>query len=406
MIDVTVYFTVGHDNEYWSGIPRERALEWTRVFLRRRPSVPGTIIWRVAPNLEQGIPAGFTDWARRAEVAEAIGFTPETYEALHAALDGIDPTAFPAHPDNHLITTGLVPVRPFDADRWSSWNARVDAGTSAHAVTRELLGASVRASLAVPEDELGRTIDLADWSFLSPVILHAPHAGTRVRNSALEAFTVSRDELEEQQRLLTDHATDRMIGLAGVTSRIAAGLSRLAVDVERVEGEQEEMEAVGMGGLCTHGTDQQPIRALSSSDRTSLLGYLHTSGSLFADLVDRVLERQGRAVILDVHSFQKDPLPSELHADDRRPELCIGVDPGHTPPALMEAVRAAFDGWDIAVNETFRGSYVPLRHLGDPQVSSVTLEIRRDRYIDADGEVQHDAVLDIARRIRAVVAAV
>ncbi len=143
MSDVPVYFSVGDDNQYWSGIPRERALEWTQIFLRRRPSVPGTIIWRVAPNLEQGIPAGFTDWARRAEVAEAIGFTPETYEALHAALDEINPSAFPAHPDNHLITTGLVPVRPFDADRWSTWNERVNAGASADAVTRELLATFV-----------------------------------------------------------------------------------------------------------------------------------------------------------------------------------------------------------------------------------------------------------------------
>jgi N-formylglutamate amidohydrolase len=165
------------------------------------------------------------------------------------------------------------------------------------------------------------------------------------------------------------------------------------------------MEAVGMGALYTHGTHRQPIRTLDDAEGARLLDDFHAYGQLFAALVDRVLERWGRAVILDVHSFPKDPLPYELHADDRRPELCIGVDPVHSPPSLVEVVRASFDGWDIAVNEPFRGSYVPLPHLGDPRVSSVMLEIRRDRYLRADGSTTR-AVRDIGRRLRRIIAGV
>ncbi len=260
--------------------------------------------------------------------------------------------------------------------------------------------------IRAPDDELGSTIQILDATESSPVVLHAPHAGRTFPVSCLAAFTASREELAREHRLLADHATDRIVMLAGAGSRISAGLSRLIVDVERFEGDAEEMNAVGMGVLYTHGSDRQPIRTIDDAERERLLDYFHVYGDLFGDLVDRALEEHGRSIVLDVHSFGTKALPYELHASDRRPELCIGVDDARTPPALVDAVRAAFDGWEIAINEPFRGTYVPLLHLADPRVSSVMLEIRRDRYLRDDGSTDDDAVRDIGRRLRRIVAEV
>lgn len=138
MDDVPVYFSLA-DDEHWAGIPRSRALEWTRVFLRWQPSVPGTIIWMVRPNLEKGVPAGFTDWARRAEVAESLGFTPASYAALQEALDAIDPIEHAAHPDNHLVKHGIKAVRPFDVERWRAWPRFVGDGLDPVSATSLLL---------------------------------------------------------------------------------------------------------------------------------------------------------------------------------------------------------------------------------------------------------------------------
>ncbi|MGN6408761.1 MAG: N-formylglutamate amidohydrolase, partial [Curtobacterium sp.] len=168
------------------------------------------------------------------------------------------------------------------------------------------------------------------------------------------------------------------------------------------EGDAEEMNLVGMGVLYTHGSHGQPIRSLDPDSSRPLLEHFRRYCELFAELVDRTLEQHGRAVILDLHSFPAAPLPYELHRDDRRPELCVGVDPAQTPDALVGAVREAFAGWDVAVNEPFSGSYVPLRHLSDPRVSSVMLEIRRDRYLDGAGRPEERALSDIAHRIRMV----
>jgi hypothetical protein len=117
------------------------------VFLDRRPSVPSTLMWRVRPMLEQGRPAGFSDWPVRAREAESLGFAPTTYERLHASLDRVPAARYPSHPDNHLIRQGtLVPVRPFDVAVWAPWPSLVDLGTTDDEATRRLLDASTKRS--------------------------------------------------------------------------------------------------------------------------------------------------------------------------------------------------------------------------------------------------------------------
>lgn len=138
MDDVPIYFSLA-DSTHWEGIPLPRALEWTRVLLRWHPSVPGTIIRLVRPNLERGVPAGFTDWAARARLAESLGFTPAGYAALQESLDAIDPAEHPAHPDNHLVKAGITAVRPFEVDRWASWPRFVAEGLDPAAATSLLL---------------------------------------------------------------------------------------------------------------------------------------------------------------------------------------------------------------------------------------------------------------------------
>lgn len=140
MPQVPVYFALEDESSLWSGIPHERALEWTRVFLVRRPSVPSTLMWRVRPMLEQGRPAGFSDWPVRARQAESVGFTPATYEALHASLDRLSAADYASHPDNRLIRRGtLVPVRPFDVELWAPWPDLVVGGVPEDEATRALL---------------------------------------------------------------------------------------------------------------------------------------------------------------------------------------------------------------------------------------------------------------------------
>ena len=64
-----------------------------------------------------------------------------------------------------------------------------------------------------------------------------------------------------------------------------------------------------------------------------------------------------------------------------------GTDDHHTPAWLIEAAREVFASLgSVAINQPFRGAYVPLRHYRrDDRVSSLMLELRRDAYLRSDG---------------------
>jgi N-formylglutamate deformylase len=154
-------------------------------------------------------------------------------------------------------------------------------------------------------------------------------------------------------------------------------LSRLVIDPERFTDDREELNSKGMGAVYTKTSAGLPLR--HHADQTLLRDYFDPYAAALADLVDDRLDVTGRAVILDIHSYPAEALAYELHPEAARPEVCLGIDPDHTPPLLQEAARKAFDGWEVAINEPFTGTYVPLRHHGrDRRVLSIMIELRRD----------------------------
>ncbi len=170
--------------------------------------------------------------------------------------------------------------------------------------------------------------------------------------------------------------------------------SRLLVDPERFVGPDEAMEAVGMGAVYLSTADRKRLRVEDPErDRQLITRWFDPYAAALSELVDRTLSAHGRTVIVDLHSFPSGPLPYEFDHTARRPGICIGTDPFHTPTHLSEAVAEAFvgSGWDVATNTPFAGTYVPLRHFGrTPEVTSVMVEVRRDLYQNEPGGDLHD----------------
>jgi len=161
------------------------------------------------------------------------------------------------------------------------------------------------------------------------------------------------------------------------------------------------MRAVGMGAVYTRTSAGTPLRSPSPEEEQALLATCFAPyAAAVTDLVADRLAVHGRAVMVDVHSNPPAALPYELHADQGRPALCIGVDAFHTPPSLIAAARRAFAGLgDTAVNEPFRGAYVPSRWYGrNRRVAAVMLEIRRDVYRDGLGPVSA-ALAEVVRTV-------
>jgi N-formylglutamate amidohydrolase len=236
----------------------------------------------------------------------------------------------------------------------------------------------------------------------SPWILHVPHAATRIPAAVRARIVLDDAALAAELRAMTDAHPDRLA--ARTRERVATrrpwafvnGLSRLVVDPERFADEREVMNGVGMGAVYTKTSTGAPLRLEAPPDRVELIAaYFEPYSRALADLVDERLAATGRALILDLHSFPEHALPYELYPDDVRPVICLGADDRHTSAGLLDAAREAFAPLgSLAVDQPFRGTYVPLRHYGrDDRVESIMLEVRRDAYLRHDGGPD-DAAID------------
>jgi N-formylglutamate deformylase len=221
-----------------------------------------------------------------------------------------------------------------------------------------------------------------------------PHASTRIPGPVRERILLDDDALAAELRAMTDAHTDLLA--ERISERTASrrpwsfvnALSRLVVDPERFPDEREVMNRVGMGAVYTRTSTGTRLREECPAHRAKLIATLFEPYSrALADLVDDRLGATGRATILDLHSFPKHALPYELHPNDQRPEICLGTDDRHTPAPLLEAAHEVLAPLgSVAINQPFRGTYIPLRHYcHDHRVTSIMLELRRDAYLKRDG---------------------
>lgn len=235
-------------------------------------------------------------------------------------------------------------------------------------------------------------VEVIDETARTPVIVHAPHGGTAIPESARSEFVGGAEAIAAEVLALTDHHVDEFTRRAlrdAPASAVISRLSRMVVDVERFPGPAEEKNAVGQGVLYTHGSQRQRIRVIPEHARDGYMAFFDDYSATVTRLVEQALTVHGRAVIIDVHSYNTAPAPHELHTDDPRPELCVGYEDFHMSANLREAVAGAFADYQQGDNQTFHGAYVPLRHYQqDARVQSVMLELRRDQYMDeSTGEI-------------------
>jgi N-formylglutamate amidohydrolase len=231
---------------------------------------------------------------------------------------------------------------------------------------------------------------------LAPVgvacVLHVPHASTRVPSEVADELLLEPDELAAELAVVTDHFTDELFAPPGLGFRqVRFDYSRLVVDPERFEDDAvEPMARKGWGVVYERTSDGRPLRTRPTAQRRKgLLDRYHQPHHwLLTGEVDLALIRQGRALIVDGHSFPDTPLPCDLDQSTPRPDICLGTDAFHTPPALVQALREACEdlGWSVAVDRPYAGAIVPARYLGrDRRVSAVMIEVNRRLYLTGDG---------------------
>ena len=160
------------------------------------------------------------------------------------------------------------------------------------------------------------------------VIVHVPHASTKIPSDLRNQFLLNDTELSLELDRLTDHYTDELFTSTNSdVEMISFTVSRFVVDPERfTDDAQEPMAARGQGVVYTRTTGGHPLRRLLNSDeRTSLLEryYIPHHNSLTA-ATEHALAAYGCVTIIDAHSFPATPLPVDLSQRVPRPDVCLG----------------------------------------------------------------------------------
>jgi len=240
-------------------------------------------------------------------------------------------------------------------------------------------------------------------------IFHVPHDSTTILAEVRDQFIMADDLLRQEILRMTEHHTfDLFAAQVPEHQVVRFPVSRLVVDVERFEQDDEEpMSARGMGVIYQVTHELRPLRrSLTPSEREGLMSrWYRPHHQALSATVDDALENFGRALVIDAHSFPSKPLPYETDAMALRPEICIGADPYHTPQEVVELLLQEFEscGFVTAVNTPFAGALVPTKHYRrDPRVNAVMIEVRRDLYLNENTGQLDTRSSEIAQKLRSV----
>lgn len=231
--------------------------------------------------------------------------------------------------------------------------------------------------------------EIIGGELLVPLIGNVPHSSTYVDPGLRSAITLTDPELALELVRMTDWYTDELF--TAITeiggNAVKANHSRLVLDTERYEDDAKELMAGrGMGVIYTTTSYKTKLRdPLDAETRERYLqGIYRPYHEALERRVAGSVEKFGRCLIIDCHSFPSKPLPYEIDQRPERPEICIGTDARHTPQRLVtaavECCRSA--GVSVEIDRPFSGSMVPSGFYTDQRVSSLMIEVRRDLYLD------------------------
>lgn len=222
---------------------------------------------------------------------------------------------------------------------------------------------------------------------MTPLLLHIPHASTRLPEADLLDFCLPPAAVHRELLRLTDWHADELFAAGFPAEQVVrADISRLVVDVERfADDARESAAAVGMGATYVRTSRGETLRVLTPARRAELLErYYWPHHRALDGLAAETLGRFGRCLILDAHTYPAEALPTQTEFGVT-PEIVLGTEEEHTSPALRAFAEGFFlrHGLDVAVDRPFRGAMVPgAFHGNDPRVQSIMVEVRRDLYLD------------------------
>ena len=210
-------------------------------------------------------------------------------------------------------------------------------------------------------------------------IYHIPHGSTLIPKKYLEEYSLSIEELKNEAEIMCDSRTLEMIVKNTESNdKLIFPYSRIFCDVERFNSDEEIMNSVGMGVLYTKTHDQKVLRVNPS--KKIIEDYYKRHHEVLTGIIAEKLQR-GDVLVIDLHSYSKEPLEYELNKTMNRPEICIGLNERFDEKLVEKLIYTLKDfNYTYAINEPFSGCLIPSDYIDDKRVHGIMIEIRKDVY--------------------------
>jgi N-formylglutamate amidohydrolase len=208
------------------------------------------------------------------------------------------------------------------------------------------------------------------------VVAWMPHTNTYLPHVP---GTPKFDDLQRDTAILADEQVDKLYPF--LPNKITSDFSRFAVDLERyADDAQEPMAQKGMGYLYNRLISGLPF------DRSVFVGGDDFFKRYYAqkhDELKQAVERIGDgAILLDLHSFNPEPLACDTDKNPDRPDICLGFNNDDTKPAdeVLHALKTHFEqnGLRVAFNTPFSGAMTTNTRT---KYTSLMLEINKRCYL-------------------------
>jgi len=222
-----------------------------------------------------------------------------------------------------------------------------------------------------------------------PILVNIPHSSIYIPPEVKSRFLVSENDLQEELLRITDRYTEEIFAcvaeLGGIS--VVYNYSRLVLDPERFKDDKKEIMATkGMGVVYTKDSKGRKLREINEEEQNMLLQNIYDPyHKVITKEVEELLTKFEECLIIDAHSFPAIPLPYENSQKTKRPQICLGTDPYHSPEYLIEYVRNFFEENNLTteIDMPFEGCYVPSKFLRqEKRVKSIMIEINRGLYLE------------------------
>ena len=218
------------------------------------------------------------------------------------------------------------------------------------------------------------------------VIVHVPHASVEIPEKYGKSIILEQKQLWREMRRMTDAFCDELYDAPEFPVRVVAGYSRFVCDVERFRDDELEPRAkFGQGLMYTRTTFGRQLRAQDNELREEILREVYDPHhKRLTAAVETALERYGKCLVIDGHSFPSSTIVKPLGMLTR-PDFDIGTDSFHTPDGLRDALCGKIKelGYSVKVNTPFSGAITPMKfYKKDKRVASIMIETNRRLYMN------------------------